>query len=164
MFSQPELQVHLERKGNIAKINSHRDYRDLSEYLSKAIDLFSATNIHRNLWLTDTEKRFFIATVILVLNGIDNYSSSEAIQIYEKYFLPKINKRVILDRLNKLSKKNWVKYQVRKNKKIIIPPFFENIGLKKDVMDFKVRIDYEQNTINRRDMGEDIPIEPHSRK
>lgn len=156
--------MHIDRKGNIAKINSYRTYPELIDYLSKAVDIFSALNVRRELWLTDTEKRFFVATVILVMSGHSDYSSAEAIQIYKKLFLPKINSTTILDRLNKISKKNWLKYQVGKEKKIIIPPFFENIGMKKDMMDFKVRIDYEQSSINRRDMGENIPIEPDSGK
>lgn len=152
--------MYLERKSNTAKIKVHRSYNDLFSVLTKIVNLYSALQVKREYWLADRERDFVVTTLIVCYKNCGLPTSEEAIQIYGNYFQKSITKQQILDRINKLSKKNWFIYEKEPVKKLIIPPFFSqlNFDSEKDVIDFEVRLDYEKNTTDRRDLDEDGPI------
>lgn len=157
---QKQTEVYLERKPNTAKIKVHRGYNDIFSVLTKVVNLYSALQVKREYWLADRERDFVVTTLIVYYNNCGLPTSDEAIQIYKKYFQKSITKQQILDRINKLSKKQWFIYEKEPVKKLVIPPFFSqlNFDLERDVVDFEVRLDYEESTINRRDLGENDPI------
>lgn len=145
--------MHLSRKNSKAVAESHLPFTSIDSYVRFIVDLYSAVEIKRELWLTEREKDFFVATVIHVLQGCDNPISDEALQIYKDYFYFKTTKSKISDYLNRICKKNWAKYD-KKNRVVQIPPIFSGIGPDEDMMDFKLRFSYEAD---RSDMDEDGP-------
>jgi hypothetical protein len=112
------------------------------------IDVYSASEVKREFWLTDREKEFFIATIIHINNGYFNPIGEESLQIYKKYFSPTTNNPKISDYLNRIRKKCWVKYD-KEAKVVEIPLMFQDINTSSDVITFNLRYAYEQ--IDRRD-------------
>lgn len=142
------LEVHLYRSEDTIHAESVKFMDYAPAFIRKVINLFSAAEIKRDLWLTEREKDFYVAMVIHVSQGIENPSSDEAIQIYKDYFTPEVNKRVISDYTNRISKKKWASYN-RVKKKIEIPSLFLDMDLEKQHAEFKIELHYE---INRQDM------------
>lgn len=124
-----------------AAADSFKLYSDITRYLRVIVDIYSSSEIDRIYWLTDREKDFFVATVILLSNKETNPTSKEAIQIYKKYFSPAIKKVNINDYINKLKKKGWLKYN-KLTKAVEIPAIFLDIGEESDVIDFNLRYAY----------------------
>lgn len=135
--------MRLDRKGNKAVGDVHAPSKDIATYLSMLIDVFAATSLKRDNWLSKTEKDFYIATIVHLNSGYTNPISEESVQIYRQYFKESCDKIKISDYLNRLRTKKWLKYD--KNTKIVeIPLIFMNIGLDKDVFDFNIRLSYEK--------------------
>lgn len=133
----------INRKQNKAKAESFKRYTNLLVYIRKMLDIYSACEVASSYWLTDREKDFFVVTVINYLNGDVNPKSDESLQRYKKYFNPKTDKYRISDYLNKISNKNWIKYN-KQNKTVDIPLIFKEINLDEDMTDIIVRVLYSE--------------------
>lgn len=130
------------RKNKEASCDVHKAIRRLDVYIGFIVDIYSATELDEDIWLTKTQKQFFIATAINVIRGNLNPVSPESIQIYKKYFKKSTTKGIIRDYINKISKKNWINYD--KGRKVIdIPEIFKPINEKEDMIDFNIRLSYE---------------------
>lgn len=137
--------MQLKRRNSKAEANVGITFDEVSDYIRVVIDIYSATVIRRELWLTEREKEFFIATVIHVMKGHVNPISDPALQIYKKYFNPATNKVKIADYINRVRKKGWVLYNKRK-KVVEIPPIFHKIGESGDQMTFNLTLKWEPST------------------
>ena len=146
--------MHLERKGDKSSVKNHESMKDIRVYLGRLIDLYSAASIKKDLWLTDTEKLFYIATLIHVNSGYLNPISGESVQIYKDYFSKNANKSTISDYINRLRTKRWIKYD-KVTKIVEIPPFFKDLNLESGIFDFNIRLSYERDTTDRHDHGGD---------
>jgi len=135
--------MHLRRNNSRAVAESHQGFNDIGLYIRVIIDIYSASEVNREYWLTEREKEFYVATVVHITEGIDNPISDEAVQIYKKYFNPTTDKIKISDYLNRCRKKEWLKYDTG-NRKVEIPQIFHNIDKNTDVMDFNLRYIYEK--------------------
>lgn len=140
--------MDLSRRNNIAVGTTSYSCSQIERYLRVIIDIYSSSEIRRDLWLTEREKEFFISTIIHVIQGHVNPISDEAVQIYKKYFNPNTNKVKISDYINRIRKKGWIEYDKRK-RVLLIPGLFEGITMDGDVMTFNLRFSYEP--INRSD-------------
>lgn len=132
----------ISRKNDRASAESNRKVSSLPAYIRRIIDVYSAMEIDRTLWLTDREKDFYVATVVHVVNGITNPISDEALQIYKELFFFQTNKRKIADYINRISKKKWAIYD-KKKRHVRVVPIFDNISIDGDLFDFNFRLFYE---------------------
>lgn len=135
--------MKLKRRHNIAEASSAKRFNDISDYIRVIVDIYSSSDVNRNLWLTEREKEFFIATVINYIQGNRNPISDEAVQIYKKYFSPATNKVKISDYINRVRKKEWVMYNKR-SKAIEIPSIFHNIGGRGDEITFNLVFKWDE--------------------
>lgn len=78
---------------------------NMDSLLKKYIDIFSALYVQEKHWLTEKEKEYFIALIILNSQGID-LSSKKAVYELENTYDFK-NKGVYIYRL-KLKDKGWI--------------------------------------------------------
>lgn len=132
----------LQEKGIV--IDSGKKLTDIRRYIRYIIDIYSVTEINRDSWLTDTEKDFYVATVIHYINGYVNPICEESVQIYKDYFRPNIGKPKIADYVNRIRNKGWLSYDLT-DKAIEIPEIFHFIKPDQDSIDFNLRFSYEHN-------------------
>lgn len=132
----------LHRTEKKATAETHKQFKNLPLYIRYIVNIYSAAEIKRELWLTEREKDFFVATVIVVLNGITDPISDEAVQIYKNFFYNKTGKAKISDYINRITNKNWAVYDKR-YRKITLPSLFYGIDVKEDMIDFILRFAYE---------------------
>lgn len=139
--------MHLTKKKNKLVAESFKNIIDISAYIRYIVNIYSASEIKRELWLTEREKDFFVATTIHILQGISNPISEDALQIYKKYFHPQNNNRKTSDYLNRLEKKKWVKYD-SDEKTVQIPAIFDEMDLNENMVDFNLRFSYNERKID----------------
>lgn len=123
--------------GNSMTGYSEKVFRNPLDYIRMIVDVYSASDIRRDLWLTPREKDFFIVTVFNVLEGNVNPIGESATQIYKKLFGPTTNKVKISDYINRVRKKEWVRYN-KQTKVVEIPPIFHNMNLGNDRVSFSL--------------------------
>ena len=101
------------------------NFEELGDFIKLLIDVFSATRLSRNNWLTERETDFFTALVVSYHSGIRNHIDKDSDIIYDKYFgAHKRKERSIW--LNNLQKKRWVTYN---RDGFDINPFFKVTNL-----------------------------------
>jgi len=133
--------MQLSRSKNVAKAVSFKKIDSLAKYIRVIIDVYSSTEIKRDLWLTDREKEFCIATVIHVLHGHTNPICEESVQIYKKYFGYNTDKTKISDYIGRLRNKKWLTYN-KKKKEIKLTPIFYGIDVEMDTITFNLMLGY----------------------
>lgn len=126
-------------KGNAEE--SHK-FDNIEDYVRWVVNVYASAVVLREMWLTEREKDFFVATVIHINKGIDNPISESAIQIYKKYFNFGVTKRIINNLIRKIQQKDWVEYD-KEGRHIKIPAIFYGIGIKRDSFEFKLNSGYE---------------------
>lgn len=136
------MELRRSRDENKAIANSDKNANELGTYLRFIIDIYSSTEIKRELWLTEKEKQFYIGTIIHIINGDHNPISDESLAIYKKYFGSSTNKVKISDYINRVKKKGWLRYN-KKERYVSIPPIFDGISLDGDFITFNLRFSYE---------------------
>lgn len=135
--------MYLERKHNKAVGRSHVVFKDIRRYIGMLIDVYAATSVKRENWLSKTERAFYIATIIHVNAGYTNPICDESVQIYKEFFNEKVTKVKISDYINRVRNRKWVKYE-KDDKVVEIPEIFKNINLTSDIYDFNLRFSYER--------------------
>lgn len=134
--------MKLSRKNNSAEAESDKRFLNVESYIRFVINLYSVAEIHLDYWLTEREKDFYVTTVVNCLAGDNNPYSESSIQRYKKYFNYKVNNSSISDYLNRLKRKEWIRYNKR-DKVVTIAPIFDGISLSGDKMEFKIEVEYE---------------------
>lgn len=124
-------------------VKDHSLSSGLPEHIRKIVNLYSCLYIVENNWLPAREKVFFIITVMNFILGYKKPQSEFALSSYQKYFNNTTSKHTIINYLNKLSKRGWLKYD--KNEKVVsIPKFFENIQVESSMIDFELRLVFDE--------------------
>lgn len=131
---------------NILQCTSSIRTNNLGGLIRILINIYSATEVKRTQWLTEREKDFFIGMIINLVNDFNDPYSNEAIQIYKKYFNPKINKRNISDYLTRISNKNWIEYNKKKKKDIVVNLMFKELRKLKKGGNIMFNLDYIYET------------------
>lgn len=121
---------------------SFKRVTDMSLYIRPVLEIYQASEISRDKWLTDKEKAFYVATVAHVLLGYPNPICSESVQIYKKYFDSSTDKRKISDYLGRIRNKNWLKYD-KFDKVVQLPPLFNQLGSSGGSIEFNIKFSYE---------------------
>lgn len=132
------MKISRNEHSNSVLVAHDEEYNDIKDYLTVLIDVFSATRLPRSKWLTIRETDFFIACVVAYHSGFKNYKSDEADFIYDKIF-GQHNKKERSIYLKKLEKKKWVVYS---NDEIEINPFFSNITLEDEGVNFNINVNF----------------------
>jgi len=135
--------MHLSKKNGRIIAESFDGFKQLPDYLRFMVNIYSVLHMDEKNWLTKTQKRFFISTLIHVLDGIINPINTEAIQIYKKHFKKNVTKAEISDYVGKISSKNWIQYDIDA-KEVTVPSFFSFLDPEKSVVDFNLRAYYEK--------------------
>lgn len=136
-----------EKGGNKATGTRSETHNSFENYVEQIVDLLAAaspSDISRNDWLTDQERRFFVATVICLNENITNPLSEKAVQIYKKYFTNSIDKKAINNYIRRIQKKGWIDYD-KDGRYIKVPEIFYGIVKEKDFFEFKITVCYEAN-------------------
>ena len=133
--------MEITRNSNVCDGKSIKVTEDISKYLRLIIDIFSSLDIDRSMWLTEREKEFYISTVICIISGYKDPICDESVQIYKKYFNPKTNKGKISDYINRIRKKNWLKYN-KITKVVEVPELFSKIDISGDNTTFNLEFKY----------------------
>lgn len=129
------------RKENNGKGSSLKQFDNLEIYIRKIIDIYSSVEIKRGWWLTEREKDFLVATIIMVNSEITNPISTQGVAIYEKYFNNKVTKKTINVYLTNLQGKKWLKYDVG-GRYVKLPIIFYGIQ-ENDSFEFKINMSHE---------------------
>lgn len=115
--------------------------KNLITLIGAMVNLFMATRVKREYWLTDKEYLFFICCVLIVNEDVPSYISSRARSIYRGVMnITRLSD--ITGFLNRLSKKGWLEYD-KKEKRITIPSFFTEINLHSHKVGVEVEINYD---------------------
>lgn len=134
--------MEVRREVGVSKCESSDSFSEIEKYIRKIIDIFAASELPREQWLTEREKTFFISCVIHLNNGITNPICESAVQIYKKYHDNKVTKKQINNYLTLVGDKFWLKYD-KDGKHVKVPELFMMIGREKDSFEFKINMSYE---------------------
>ena len=104
-------------------------------YIMSLINTYAAIKVHRDFWLTEREKEFFVALIISQNEGIKDFKSQEARPIFDFYF-GKHRKGTRGDYVKRLEDKGWLE-QFGGDVKLL--PLFENLDLDSDESVFEVK-------------------------
>lgn len=137
-----------DRKGDGGKGETSYRLRDLERYVEYLIDACCGIEVLRPDWPTLTERKFLVATVILLGEGVTNPINNLALQIYKKYFNYQVDRKVINKYLTALMKKGWLTYD-KHDKNVQVLLLLRNINKEKDSVEFKIKI--ELDATHRRD-------------
>jgi hypothetical protein len=106
------------------------------ELLKKYIDIFSALYVSTKNWLTEKEKEYFVALILLNSEGVDLSSKKAVFELETTYGFK--NKGVYIYRL-KLKEKGWI---IQTQSGLDIPIAFKLKSIPKLFsFDFKIKID-----------------------
>lgn len=130
-----------DRRGDSGKGETSYELEDQVTYVEYIIDACCGIEVLRPNWPTLTERKFLVATVILVSEGVTNPISNLAVQIYKKYFNYQVDRNVINKYITKLVKKGWIQYDIHdKNVQVLL--LLRGINKEKDSVEFKIKIEY----------------------
>lgn len=145
----------VERKDNKITAKEHREVQHPANYVMMLLNLYAATSVGRSFWLTEREKQFYVALVLMLNSEITSFKSKEAGPIFEHYF-GKHKKGMRTDYVKKLEDKGWLKYNGGEEVKVL--PIFENIDVEGDT--FHLELKYNIKDDDRPNMVEDDRAEP----
>lgn len=135
--------MHLTRVGTEAVGRCVRRVSDLYDYIHLITDIYSAAQIAKDNWLPDTQKKYFIVTVINVLHGDVDPHSENAVLRYENYLKVKRSKLQISKYIGYIADKDWIRYDKEK-REVRIPAIYHNIRPGEDIFNFDLTLFYEQ--------------------
>lgn len=136
------------RKGEQGKGETSYRLENLESYIQYIIDAYSGMEVLKADWPTISERKFLVATVIMVSEGVTNPINNLAVQIYKKHFNYQVDRKVINKYLTKLVGKGWLTYDIH-DKHVQIPICLRGINKEKDSVEFKIKIEYHE--AHRRD-------------
>jgi|31_taG_2_1085359.scaffolds.fasta_scaffold00185_12 hypothetical protein len=127
--------MKIARKDNMLLAKDLQVFGHPAYYIMSLIDTYASIKVDRSLWLTDREKEFFVALIVCKNEGIQDFKSKEATEVFEYYFGKhrKDTRKLYVD---KIEEKGWLK---KVGGDIVLLDLFENIDLSKDEAIFQVR-------------------------